>query len=169
MLIVLYGVGLQLDEEFVVVGIEKQMVNGLCVISLKVLGIVCCVFQQQNFKLVEVLQLMDMCVILVFLGVFMVSFLDCDIYGMVGKVDSINLVLIEVSLCVGFILVIVSLGEMDEGQFFNINVDFVVNELVCVLQLYKIVFFIGIGGLFDDQGKLIDLINLFIEFDYLMV
>lgn len=168
-LIVLYGVGLQLDVELLVVGIEKQIVNGLCVMLLEVLVIVCWVFQQFNLCLVEVLQQNGVCVILIIGGVFEVEYLDVDIYGLVGEVKKVNLVLIEVSLCVGLILVIISLGEIVGGQIFNVNVDFVVNELVQELQLYKIIFLIGIGGLLDEVGNVIDLINLFIEYDYLIV
>ncbi len=101
-------------------------------------------------------------------GVFMASYLDHDTYGMVGKVDSINLAPIEASLRAGSIPVIASLGETDEGQILNINADFAANELVRVLQPYKIVFLTGTGGLLDEQGKLIDSINLSTEYEHLM-
>jgi acetylglutamate kinase len=166
--IVLHGAGPQLDEELAAAGIEKQTVNGLRVTSPKALGIVRRVFQQQNLKLVEALQSMDTRATSVPSGVFMASFLHRDTYGMVGKVDSINLAPIEASLRAGSIPVIASLGETDEGQFLNINADFAANELVRVLQPYKIVFLTGTGGLLDDQGKLIDSINLSTEFDHLM-
>ncbi|AND69087.1 acetylglutamate kinase [Dyella thiooxydans] len=166
--IVLHGAGPQLDEELAAAGIEKQTVNGLRVTSPKALGIVRRVFQQQNLKLVEALQSMDTRATSVPSGVFMASFLDRDTYGMVGKVDSINLAPIEASLRAGSIPVIASLGETDEGQFLNINADFAANELVRVLQPYKIVFLTGTGGLLDDQGRLIDSINLSTEYDHLM-
>jgi acetylglutamate kinase len=166
--IVLHGAGPQLDEELAAAGIEKQTVNGLRVTSPKALGIVRRVFQQQNLKLVEALQSMDTRATSVPSGVFMASFMDRDTYGMVGKVDSINLAPIEASLRAGSIPVIASLGETDEGQFLNINADFAANELVRVLQPYKIVFLTGTGGLLDDQGKLIDSINLSTEYEHLM-
>ena len=166
--IVLHGAGPQLDEELQAAGITKQTVNGLRVTSPKALGIVRRVFQQQNLRLVEALQAMDTRATSVPSGVFMSSFLDRDVYGMVGKVDSINLAPIEASLRAGSIPVIASLGETDEGQFLNINADFAANELVRVLQPYKIVFLTGTGGLLDDQGRVIDSINLSTEYDHLM-
>jgi len=166
--IVLHGAGPQLDEELQAAGITKQTVNGLRVTSPKALGIVRRVFQQQNLRLVEALQAMDTRATSVPSGVFMSSFLDKDVYGMVGKVDSINLAPIEASLRAGSIPVIASLGETDEGQFLNINADFAANELVRVLQPYKIVFLTGTGGLLDDQGRIIDSINLSTEYDHLM-
>ena len=166
--IVLHGAGPQLDEELSAAGIEKHAVGGLRVTSPKALGIVRRVFQQQNLKLVEALQSMDTRATSVATGVFMASYLDRDTYGMVGKVDSINLAPIEASLRAGSIPVIASLGETDEGQILNINADFAANELVRVLQPYKIVFLTGTGGLLDEQGKLIDSINLSTEYEHLM-
>ncbi|WP_254423899.1 acetylglutamate kinase [Rhodanobacter sp. C03] len=166
--IVLHGAGPQLDEELSAAGIEKHTVGGLRVTSPKALGIVRRVFQQQNLKLVEALQSMDTRATSVATGVFMASYLDHDTYGMVGKVDSINLAPIEASLRAGSIPVIASLGETDEGQILNINADFAANELVRVLQPYKIVFLTGTGGLLDEQGKLIDSINLSTEYEHLM-
>jgi acetylglutamate kinase len=166
--IVLHGAGPQLDEELSAAGIEKQTVNGLRVTSPKALGIVRRVFQQQNLKLVEALQAMDTRATSVASGVFMASYLDRDALGMVGKVESINLAPIEAGLRANSIPVIASLGESDEGQILNINADVAANELVRVLQPYKIVFLTGTGGLLDGAGKVIDSINLSTEYEHLM-
>jgi acetylglutamate kinase len=166
--IVLHGAGPQLDEELSAAGIEKQTIGGLRVTSAKALGIVRRVFQQQNLKLVEALQSMDTRATSVGTGVFTADYLDRDTYGLVGKVRSINLAPIEASLRANSIPVIASLGETDEGQILNINADFAANELVRVLQPYKIIFLTGTGGLLDEHGKLIDSINLSTEFDHLM-
>lgn len=166
--IVLHGAGPQLDEELSGAGIEKQTINGLRVTSPKALAIVRKVFQEQNLRLVEALQSMDTRATSVPSGVFTSVYLDRDTYGLVGKVASINLAPIEASLRAGSIPVIASLGETEEGQILNINADFAANELVRVLQPYKIVFLTGTGGLLDDKGKVIDSINLSTEFDHLM-
>ncbi len=63
---------------------------------------------------------------------------------------------------------IASLGETPSGQILNINADFAANELVVALQPYKIMFLTGTGGLLDDDGKVIDSINLSTEFEHLM-
>ncbi|WP_343214817.1 acetylglutamate kinase [Dyella sp. RRB7] len=166
--IVLHGAGPQLDEELAAAGIEKQTVNGLRVTTPKALAIVRKVFQQQNLRLVEALQTMDTRATSVPSGVFTSTYLDRDTYGLVGKVSHINLAPIEASLRAGSIPVIASLGETEEGQILNVNADFAANELVRVLQPYKIVFLTGTGGLLDDQGKIIDSINLSTEFEHLM-
>jgi acetylglutamate kinase len=166
--IVLHGAGPQLDEELSAAGIEKQTVNGLRVTSPKALAIVRRVFQQQNLRLVEALQSMDTRATSVPSGVFTASYLDPETYGLVGQVESINLAPIDASLRAGSIPVIASLGETEQGQILNINADFAANELVRVLQPYKIIFLTGTGGLLDGDGKLIDSINLSTEYEQLM-
>ncbi|HET6553106.1 MAG TPA: acetylglutamate kinase [Dyella sp.] len=166
--IVLHGAGPQLDEELSAAGIEKHTVNGLRVTTPKALAIVRKVFQEQNLRLVEALQSMDTRATSVLSGVFTSTYLDRDTYGLVGKVSSINLAPIEASLRAGSIPVIASMGETEEGQILNVNADFAANELVRVLQPYKIVFLTGTGGLLDDQGRIIDSINLSTEFEHLM-
>lgn len=166
--IVLHGAGPQLDEELSAAGIEKHTVNGLRVTTPKALAIVRKVFQEQNLRLVEALQTMDTRATSVLSGVFTSTYLDRDTYGLVGKVSSINLAPIEASLRAGSIPVIASMGETEEGQILNVNADFAANELVRVLQPYKIVFLTGTGGLLDDQGRIIDSINLSTEFEHLM-
>jgi acetylglutamate kinase len=166
--IVLHGAGPQLDEELSAAGIEKRTVNGLRVTSPQALTIVRRVFQQQNLRLVEALQTMDTRATSVPSGVFTASYLDQETYGLVGQVQSINLAPIDASLRAGSIPVIASLGETEQGQILNINADFAANELVRVLQPYKIIFLTGTGGLLDGDGKLIDSINLSTEYEQLM-
>ena len=166
--IVLHGAGPQLDEELAAAGIDKQTVNGLRVTTPRALGIVRRVSQQQNLKLVEALQSMDTRATSVISGVFNATYLDRETYGLVGKVAAINLAPIEASLRVNSIPVIASLGETEDGQILNINADFAANELVRVLQPYKIIFLTGSGGLLDDQGRIIDSINLSTEYAHLM-
>src|SRR5574337_677427 len=166
--IVLHGAGPQLDEELVTAGIEKRTVNGLRVTPPQALGIVRRVFHQQNLARVDALHAMDTRATSVVSGVFAASYLDRDNFGLVGKVERIELAPIEASLRMGSIPVIASLGETEEGQILNINADFAANELVRVLQPYKIVFLTGSGGLLDGTGRIIDSINLSTEYTHLM-
>ncbi|WHZ18245.1 MAG: N-acetylglutamate kinase [Rhodanobacteraceae bacterium] len=166
--IVLHGAGPQLDEELVKAGIEKRTVNGLRVTPPQALGIVRRVFHQQNLALVDALHAMDTRATSVVSGVFAASYLDRENCGLVGKVERIELAPIEASLRMGSIPVIASLGETEEGQILNINADFAANDLVRVLQPYKIVFLTGTGGLLDGNGRIIDSINLSTEYEHLM-
>ena len=166
--IVVHGAGPQLDEEMSVAGISKQTVDGLRVTTPEVLAIVRKVFLQQNLALVEALQASGARATSIVSGVFEAEYKDLDTYGLVGEVNRINQSPIESSLRAGSIPVIASLGETIGGQILNINADFAANELVQVLQPYKIIFLTGTGGLLDDQGTVIDSINLSTEYDELM-
>jgi acetylglutamate kinase len=166
--IVVHGAGPQLDDELLAAGIAKQTVDGLRVTSPEALAIVRRVFLAQNLKLVEALQQADARATSIVSGVFEAVFLDRDKYGLVGKVEKVNLAPIEASLNAGSIPVIASLGETAGGQILNVNADFAANELVQVLQPYKIIFLTGTGGLLDDTGKVIDSINLSTEYEHLM-
>ena len=166
--IVIHGAGPQLDEALSAAGIEKQTVNGLRVTSPEALAIVRRVFHAQNLRLVEALQQGDARATSIVSGVFEADYLDRDTYGLVGEVRRVELAPIEASLQAGSIPVIASLGETIGGQILNINADFAANELVQVLQPYKIVFLTGTGGLLDGEGQVIDSINLSTEYEHLV-
>ena len=166
--IVIHGAGPQLDQELAAAGIEKQTVNGLRVTTPEALAIVRKVFQASNLRLVEALQQGGARATSITGGVLEAQYLDRDTYGLVGEVTAVNLAPIEASLQAGSIPVIASLGETAGGQILNVNADFAANELVQVLQPYKIIFLTGTGGLLDEQGRVIDSINLSTEYDHLM-
>ena len=166
--IVIHGAGPQLDSELAAARIEKKTVDGLRVTSPEALAIVRRVFHAQNLKLVEALQAADARATSIVSGVFEADYLDRDTYGLVGEVKRVDLGPIQASLQAGSIPVIASLGETAGGQILNVNADFAANELVQVLQPYKIVFLTGTGGLLDGEGRVIDSINLSTEYDHLM-
>ena len=166
--IVVHGAGPQLDEELAAAGIEKKTVDGLRVTSPEALAIVRRVFQAQNLKLVEALQQGDTRATSITAGVFEADYLDRDRLGLVGRICAVNLAPIEASLHAGSIPVIASMGETTGGQILNVNADFAANELVQVLQPYKIIFLTSTGGLLDDEGQVIDSINLSTEYEHLL-
>jgi acetylglutamate kinase len=166
--IVIHGAGPQLDAELAAAGIEKKTIDGLRVTSPEALAIVRRVFHAQNLKLVEALQAGDARATSIVSGVFEADYLDRERFGLVGQVKRVDLAPIQASLQAGSIPVIASLGETVGGQILNVNADFAANELVQVLQPYKIVFLTGTGGLLDADGKVIDSINLSTEYDHLM-
>lgn len=166
--IVVHGAGPQLDAALAEAGIEKRTVDGLRVTTPEALAIVRRVMQAANLRLVEALQAGDTRATSITGGVFEADYMDRDTLGLVGVVRQVNLAPIEASLQAGSIPVIASLGETDGGQILNVNADFAANELVQVLQPYKIIFLTGIGGLLDDHGRVIDSINLSTEYEHLM-
>lgn len=166
--IVVHGAGPQLDAELSAAGIEKRTVGGLRVTTPEALAIVRRVFQEANLRLVEALQQAGARATSITGGVFEAAYLDREALGLVGEVQRVNLAPIEASLKAGSIPVLASLGETATGQILNVNADVSANELVRALRPYKIIFLTGTGGLLDEQGRIIDSINLSTEFDDLM-
>src|SRR5690606_1825106 len=101
-------------------------------------------------------------------GVFEADYMDRDTYGLVGEVKKVNLAPVEASLRAGSVPLLASLGENAVAQVLDVNADFAANELACDPQPNKIIFLTGTGGLLDEQGKLIDSINLSTEYEQLM-
>ncbi|MFP7721841.1 acetylglutamate kinase [Lysobacter sp. A3-1-A15] len=166
--IVIHGAGPQLDAAMAVAGIDKLTVDGLRVTSPEALAVVRRVAHAENLRLVEALQAADARATSIVSGVFEADYVDRDRMGLVGQVARVDLASIQASLQAGSIPVIASLGETVGGQILNINADFAANELVRVLQPYKIVFLTGTGGLLDGEGRVIDSINLSTEYAHLM-
>jgi len=166
--IVVHGAGPQLDEEMKKAGIEKRTVNNLRVTDGPVLAVVRRVMREENLKLVEALQAQGVRATSIQSGVFEAEFLDRNVYELVGKVNRVDTDGIQAAIKVGSIPVIASLAETAEGQIVNVNADWAANELIKTLQPYKIVFLTGTGGLLDEEGRVIDSINLSTEFEHLI-
>jgi acetylglutamate kinase len=166
--IVVHGAGPQLDEEMSAAGIVKKTVDGLRYTDAPVLSVVRRIQQQENLRLVEALQAVGVRATSVTAGVFEAELLDQAKYGLVGKVVKVHTASIMAAIKVRSIPVIASLAETASGQILNVNADWAANELVKTLQPYKIIFLTGTGGLLDDDGELIDSINLSTEYEELM-
>lgn len=98
------------------------------------------VFHATNLQLIEALQRNGARATSITGGVFEAHYLDQETYGLVGGISAVNIAPIEASLRAASIPVIASLGETPSGQILNINADVAANELVHVLQPYKIIF-----------------------------
>ena len=166
--IVVHGAGPQLDERMREAGIEKRTLEGLRVTDARVLAVVRQVLRTENLRLVEALQAQDVRATSIQSGVFEAELLDPAAWGLVGKVVRVDSDGIAAAIRAGSIPVIASLAETEGGQIVNVNADFAANELVQALQPYKIVFLTGTGGLLDEQGRIIDSINLSTEYEHLL-
>jgi acetylglutamate kinase len=166
--IVVHGAGPQLDAQMREAGIEKRTINNLRFTDAPVLTVVRRVMREENLKLVEALQAQGVRATSIQSGVFEAEFLDRNTYALVGKVVRVDTDGIQAAIKVGSIPVIASLAETSEGQIVNVNADWAANELIKTLQPYKIVFLTATGGLLDENGNVIDSINLSTEYEHLM-
>lgn len=166
--IVVHGAGPQLDVDMEAAGIRKVLVDNLRQTRPNVLSIVRRVMRRENLRLVEALQVEGVRATSMQSGVFECSLLDGERYGLVGKVERVDVEGIQAAIGAGSIPVIASIGETADGQIVNINADSAANVLIKALRPYKIVFLTGSGGLLDGDGRIIDSINLHTEYEELL-
>ncbi|TRL37247.1 acetylglutamate kinase [Rhizobium straminoryzae] len=162
--VILMGAGRKLEEELSVIGGTAGGDAPRRTVSPDALARLRRTFQDLNLQLVEALQHNGARATSVMGGVFEADYIDRDALGLIGRVTSVNLAPIESSLQAGSIPVISSLAETAGGQILKIGSDCAINELVQVLQPFKIIFLTGAGGLLDATGRIIDSINLSTEY-----
>ena len=75
--------------------------------------------------------------------------------GHVGKVESINIELLNQLTSNGLIPVIAPIGVDDDGTTYNINADFVAGHLASVLQAEKLMLLTNVAGLLDKKGTVL--------------
>ncbi|HAB54913.1 MAG TPA: acetylglutamate kinase [Cellvibrionales bacterium] len=75
--------------------------------------------------------------------------------GHVGKVDSINVELLNALTANNLIPVIAPIGVDDEGVTYNINADLVAGKLAGVMGAEKLMLLTNVPGLLDKQGKVL--------------
>lgn len=72
--------------------------------------------------------------------------------GYVGEIEKINPKIINTLIDNGFVPVISPIGTDEDGNTYNINADYVANELAIALKANKLVFMTDIDGLLEDEN-----------------
>ncbi len=75
--------------------------------------------------------------------------------GHVGKVDSINVDLLNILTANNFIPVIAPIGTDFEGVTYNINADLVAGKLAALMGAEKLMLLTNVPGLLDKQGNVL--------------
>jgi len=101
-------------------------------------------------------------------GAFDARFVDQRTYGFVGEPTKVHLDLIRSIVDSGAIPILTCLGVAPGGQLVNMNADSATRELVHAVQPMKIIFLTDSGGLRDENGEIIDSINIASDYDTLM-
>lgn len=166
--IVIHGGGPQLDEKLERGGVNSEKIDGLRVTTPEVLDAAREVFTEQNIRLVEAIRAQGVDAHGLTQGVFDAEFVDSERYGLVGEPTSIHLDLLRSIVNSGAIPILTCLGVAPGGQMVNINADAATRILVHEVQPMKIIFLVDSGGLLDENGDVIDSINLATDFDRLM-
>ncbi|UKZ82386.1 Protein arg-6, mitochondrial [Trichoderma virens FT-333] len=165
--VIVHGAGPQLNRLLEEAGVEPQFEEGIRVTDAKTLGVARKLFLEENLRLVDRLDQLGVATRSIN-GVFMADYLDKEKWQYVGKITKVNKEAIEKSIEAGYIPVLTSMAETENGQILNVNADVAAAELARALEPLKVVYLSEKGGLFDGEGEKISHINLDEEFDHLM-
>ena len=169
--IIVHGAGPQLNKllEAAGVDVENRWEGGIRITDGKTLGVARKLFLEENLRLVETLEALDVRARPITSGVLTAQYLDKEKYEFVGRITEVNKKPIEAAINDGFLPVIPSMGETVDGQVLNVNADMTAGALAEAIQPLKIVYLSEQGGLFNKEtGRKISAINLDEEYDYYM-
>lgn len=166
--IVLHGTGPQINELLESNNIEPNYIDGIRVTDANTMRIVRECFLEQNLRLVSALEKMGVRARPVTSGVFTADYLDKQRYNLVGKISHVNRAPIDAAINAGCLPILTALAETYSGQILNVNADVAAGELARVIQPVKVVYLSEKGGLLDEKGKKISVINLDEEYEHLL-
>jgi acetylglutamate kinase len=166
--IVLHGGGPQLDRALAAGGLESERRDDLRVTSSEVLDVARQVFTSENIRLVEAVRAENVAAHGLITGAFEADFVDRERYGYVGRPTEVHLELLRSIVRSGAIPILTCLGTAPGGQLVNMNADSAIRQLVHAVQPLKIIFLTAAGGLRDQDGNIIDSLNLVSDYDRLM-
>jgi len=166
--IVIHGGGKQLDAALSERSIETNKLDGLRVTDADVLDAARSTFIEQNILLVEAIRAQGVSAHGLTAGAFEAEYVDRDKYGLVGEPTEVHIALIRSIVDSGAIPILTCLGVAAGGQIVNMNADSATRALVHAVQPMKIIFLADVGGLIDEDGKVIESINLASDYEHLM-
>ncbi|SPQ19081.1 7f89df5f-a084-4fe1-ba08-c293986350ac [Thermothielavioides terrestris] len=166
--VIVHGAGPQLNTLLEQAGVEPQFEEGIRVTDAKTLRVARDLFLRENMKLVDKLEEKGVHAQPLTTGMFRAEYLNRDKWGYVGKITGVNKQSIETAINNGYLPILTSMAETDDGQILNVNADVAAAELARALQPLKVVYLSEKGGLFDAAGQKISAINLDEEYEHLM-
>ena len=164
--VILHGAGPMLTEELESRAIDFSFIDGQRVTSNEVMNVAQRVFTETNKRIVDKLQDQGAKAIGITQSVFECTLGDPKL-GLVGKINKVNISDINSAIDKDMIPVIAPLGY-ESSKTLNINADLATIELVKAIKPYKVVFLSETGGIFNNENRLIETINLALEYDELM-
>ncbi|KAK4162035.1 Aspartate/glutamate/uridylate kinase [Cladorrhinum sp. PSN259] len=166
--VIVHGAGPQLNSLLEQAGVEPQFEEGIRVTNAKTLRVARDLFLKENMNLVNMLEEKGVHAQPLTTGMFRAEYLNKEKWGLVGKVTGVNKQAIETAISNGYLPILTSMAETDDGQILNVNADVAAAELARALEPLKVVYLSEKGGLFDAAGQKISAINLDEEYEHLM-
>ncbi|PHH66634.1 hypothetical protein CDD81_6471 [Ophiocordyceps australis] len=164
--VIIHGAGPQLNKELQAAGVEPRFDEGIRITDAKTLGVARKLFLAENLKLTDRLDELGVQTRSLH-GVFTAEYLDKERWQYVGKITNVNREAIEKSINAGYMPILTSMAETEDGRLLNVNADVAAAELARTLEPLKVVYVSEKGGLHDDNGNKISHINLDEEYEHL--
>lgn len=150
-LIITHGGGPAINRELAARNIESHALNGIRVTSATAIDIVqSTLIGNVNPSLVHELTTAGIAAVGLngFDGQLLVAdFLDKEIYGFVGEVQSVNTSLLEALITAGIVPVIACVGADYNGQALNINGDTVASEVALAIGAESLLLVTDVSGI----------------------
>lgn len=125
---IVHGGGPQLNRLLEEAGVEPQFEEGIRVTDAKTLGVARKLFLEENRRLISRLDELGIAARSIS-GAFIADYLDKDKWQYVGKITKVNKEAIENSIEAGYIPILTSMAETEDGRLLNVNADVAAAEL----------------------------------------
>lgn len=155
-LIITHGGGPAINRELAAHGVESHTLNGIRVTSEAAMDIVqTTLIGKVNPALVHELTTAGITAVGLngFDGQLIeADYLDKDVYGFVGEIQSVNQSLLESFIHVGIVPVIACVGATTDGQALNINGDTMASKVALALEADSLLLVTDVSGIrIEDQ------------------
>ncbi|MEM9838530.1 MAG: acetylglutamate kinase [Pseudomonadota bacterium] len=158
--VVVFGAGPQLDTELAAQGIPADRVDGFRVTPKEALPTISSASGQMGRELIAAMQARGASGVGVTPGAVRAKVIDESRYGMVGDIHHVDRSAFQHLLDAGIVPLVSCVHTDEQGQLVNVNADNVARAIAEELQPQKVVFVTGTGGILDQDGAIIDSINL---------
>jgi len=150
-------------------GVEPQYEEGIRITDAKTLRIARGLFLEENAKLVEALTSMGVNAQPVGSHALVAEYLNKEKYQFVGKIVGVNKGPIESAIHRGYLPIMTSMAETEEGQVLNVNADVAAGAVARGMESLKVIYLSEKGGLYHGVTKQrISAINLDEEYEGLL-
>lgn len=166
--VVVHGAGPQVNERLERDKVKFDYVDGQRITTPEILTMVRSVVFEQNSMLVSALESMGTRARPLLTGVFTAErMLEPDL-GLVGRITGVNKDLVVAAARDGCIPILSCLASTKQGNALNVNADFAALELAKSLKPMKVVWISGKGGLADEKGDIMEMIDLSDDYERLI-
>jgi acetylglutamate kinase len=157
---VVHGGGPQLDRALDEAGIDAPRVDGLRVLTPRVLDVARRVFHEVNLKLVDALEALGTRARPFTSGVFEAQSVDHPRLGLAGRVTHVREGALASTIRAGHLPIIAPMGETPEGQIVVLHGDTVTSALALAVNPHKLIYLNEAGGVLDEHGHVLSAVNI---------